>query len=43
MVMVRPKGKALKIAESVMRKKGVKVPGPKSSEKAPLSGPYLQH
>lgn len=43
MVMIRPKGKALKIAESVMRKKGVKIKNPKSYEKVTLTGPYLQH
>lgn len=41
--MLRPAGKALKIAQSVMKKKGVKVKSPKQNEKTKLTGPYLQH
>ena len=44
MVMLRPKGKASKIAEQVMKKKGVKVPSSKSDPgKMKLQTPYLQH
>ena len=44
MVMIRKGGKAQKIAESVMKQKGVKVPKPmKRLDKEPLTGPYLQH
>ena len=43
MVMLRPKGKAEKIASQVMKGKGVKVPNPQAYEKIKLTGPYLQH
>jgi hypothetical protein len=43
MVMLRPKGKAYKVAKQVMRAKGIKVVKPLTKEKKPLSGPYLQH
>lgn len=43
MVMLRPGGKPQKIAEAVMKKKGVKLPPPKKMEKKPLHYPYLQH
>ncbi len=43
MVMLRPKGKPQKIAEQVMKKKGVKVPPASSMQKVPLTNPYLQH
>jgi len=42
MVMLRPPGKATKIAKQVMKQKGVKIREPKS-EKKPLQTPYLQH
>ncbi len=41
--MLRPSGKAQKIAESVLKKKGVKVTKPKANQKTKLSGPYLLH
>ena len=41
--MLRPKGKAQKIAKQVMKDKGVKVVDPKKMEKTTMTGPYLQH
>lgn len=44
MVMLRPKGKATKIAEQVMKKRGVKVrPAQSDPGKLKLQTPYLQH
>lgn len=43
MTMVRPKGKAQKIAKKVMKGKTGKTVSPDTIEKKPLSGPYLQH
>ena len=43
MVMIRPRGKAKKIAEKVLRDKAVKVSGGQKMEKKKLEGPYLQH
>lgn len=43
MTMIRPKGKALKIAESVMKKKAVKIPTKTKPKKLLDLGPYLQH
>lgn len=43
MVMLRPKGKAEKIAKEVMKKQGIKVPPATSQDKVPLKTPYLQH
>jgi hypothetical protein len=43
MVMLRPPGKPQKIAERVMKGKGIKVPKPSSMEKMPPTTPYLQH
>ena len=42
-VMIRPGGKPQKIAEKVMKSKGVKLPKKKKMEKTALTGPYLQH
>ncbi len=42
-VMLRPSGKAQKIANKVMKSKGVKVKKPKSETGVKLSGPYLLH
>jgi len=42
-VMLRPAGKALKIAQEVMKQKGIKVKSPNQNEKTKLKGPYLQH
>lgn len=43
MVMLRPSGKAEKIAKQVMKNKGVKIPPAKSMQKTKLQTPYLQH
>lgn len=43
MVMLRPPGKAAKVATKVLKNKGVKVPAAKQLEKIKLQGPYLQH
>jgi hypothetical protein len=43
MVMIRPGGKAQKIAEKVMKNKGVKIEKKKKMSKIALVGPYLQH
>lgn len=43
MVMIRPKGKAKKIAEKVLKGKAVKVSGTIKIDKKDLQGPYLQH
>jgi hypothetical protein len=42
MTMLRPKGKAQKIAEAVMKSKAIKIPKTKS-KKLKATGPYLQH
>lgn len=41
--MLRPGGKSRKIAESVMKKKAVKIPKNQKMDKTKLTGPYLQH
>lgn len=43
MVMIRPKGKAQKIAKAVLKGKGVDVKGTSKMEKTKVNGPYLQH
>lgn len=43
MVMIRPKGKAAKIAEKVLKNKGVKVQSGDKIQKTKLQTPYLQH
>ena len=44
MVMLRPAGKAYKIAKQVLEKKGIKVRKPNAMQKVkPNRGPYLQH
>ena len=43
MVMIRPNGKAKKVAHQVMKNKGVKVEKSLKMEKTTLTGPYLQH
>lgn len=43
MVMLKPPGKASKIAKQVMKNKGVKQPKPMQSQQKPLETPYLQH
>lgn len=43
MVMLRPSDKAQKIAEKVLKQKGIKVPKSKAYEKTKLQTPYLQH
>ena len=41
--MLRPQGKAKKIADKVMKKEGVKPSPDKSTKQKPLEYPYLQH
>lgn len=41
--MIRPAGKPQKIAEKIMKQKGVKIPKKQKMEKIALTGPYLQH
>lgn len=41
--MIRPKGKATKIAEKVLKSKGVKVQSGVKMQKTPANTPYLQH
>ena len=41
--MIRPKGKAEKVAKQVMKGKAVKIQTSKKPEKTVLTGPYLQH
>ena len=43
MAMIRPKGKALKISQQIMKGKGIKVVGSPKMQKTTLKGPYLQH
>jgi hypothetical protein len=43
MAMLRPPGKPQKIAEKVMKGKGVKIPASKQMETLKMKGPYLQH
>ena len=43
MVMLKPPGKAYKIAKKVLKKQGVKVPKRKAIQKTTLKGPYLTH
>lgn len=42
-IMIRPKGKAEKIAKKVMRSQGIKIPKSKPVEKPKVQGPYLLH
>lgn len=41
--MLRPAGKAYKIAKKVLRQEGVKVRKPKAMQATKVKGPYLQH
>lgn len=41
--MLRPKGKATKIAEKIMKGKGIKVRDPSQMEKVKAPVQYLQH
>ncbi len=43
MVMIRPGGKAAKIAKKVLKGKGVKVQSGVKMQKSPPNTPYLQH
>ena len=43
MVMIRPKGKAAKIAQQVLKGKGVKIQSGTKMDKTPKNTPYLQH
>ena len=43
MVMLRPGGKAYKIAKKVLGNKGIKVRKPVANDKTPPTTPYLQH
>lgn len=43
MVMLPPKGKPRKIAQDVMKQKGVKMPKASGIEKVKYTGPYMQH
>jgi len=43
MTMLRPSGKAEKIAKKVMKSKGIKVPNARSDRRKQLDTPYLQH
>jgi hypothetical protein len=43
MVMIRKKGKAQKIAENVMKQKGVQQPKASQKDDIILQTPYLQH
>ena len=43
MVMIRPAGKAHKIAKAVLANKGVKVASSVKMDKNKLTGPYLLH
>lgn len=43
MVMLKPDGKAFKIAKMVLANKGVKVPKPKAKEPMKVGPPYLYH
>ncbi len=43
MVMIRKKGKAQKISESVMKQAGVQVQKPSKKNDTKLETPYLQH
>lgn len=43
MVMIRPKNKATKIAEKVLKGKGVKVQAGDKMERAKPAQPYPQH
>ena len=43
MVMIRPKGKPTKIAEMVLKKKGVKVVSGDKMQKGKATTPFLQH
>lgn len=42
-IMLRPSGKAEKIAKKVMKSKGIKVEKTQSMTKTKLKGPYLLH
>lgn len=43
MVMIRPAGKAAKVAKNVLKNKGVDVKAGVKMQKGPLKPPYLQH
>lgn len=43
MVMIRPKGKASKIAQQVLKAKGVKVVAGEKLDKVKVKAPFLQH
>lgn len=43
MVMLKPPGKPFKVAEAVLKKKGVKVPKREVVNKTKLKGPYIQN
>lgn len=43
MAMLRPTGKAQKIAEKILKNKGVKIASGKSTKSTKLTTPYLQH
>lgn len=43
MIMLKPPGKAEKIAKKVMKSKGVEQPASKSKKLEKLQTPYLQH
>ena len=41
--MLRPPGKAQKIAQAILKKKGVKIEKSKANEKLKVKGPDLLH
>lgn len=41
--MIRAKDKASKVAQAILKKKGVKVQAGTKMEKTPPNTPYLQH
>lgn len=43
MVMLRPPGKAYKVAKKVLKKEGVKVPKPDVKQPVKRKVPFLQH
>ena len=42
-MMLRPPGKAYKVAKKVLKQKGISVPKPNAMQKTKVTGPYLQH
>lgn len=43
MVQLKPSGKALAVAQKILKQQGIKVPKRNAMEKTKIKTPYLQH